>query len=114
MRRAFIAGLKKHHAYLLPGSCSTARTTLHRAAQRHTGPPSPASRGFGLLMLCLWGRALSLGVMEERANLLACPYQQQQGTVLAAFQGGLSCTQALNPDAGTNLISNSITGEEKL
>lgn len=66
MRRAFIAGIKKHRTYLLP-----ARTTLYRAAQRHIGLPPPASIGLGLLMLWLWGRVFWIEVMEERDNLLA-------------------------------------------
>lgn len=87
MRRAFIVSLKQYRGHLEPASHSTAKTTLHRAAQRHVKPP-----------LCSQNRAwhphaMALGT-EDGATSLVCLYQQQQGAVLAASQGGPRGTQA--------------------
>lgn len=93
MRRAFTVGLKQYRAYLVPASRLTARTTPHRAAQRHVSLPSAARMRLGLPVPWLWGQSPLAWGDGGQSQLAGVPILTAVGRCLAAFQGGPSCTQ---------------------
>ena len=87
MRRVFIVGLKQYCAYLVPASCSTARTTLHRAAQRHISLPSAARTGLGLHVPWFWGQSPLACGDRGRSLLAGVPILTAVGRCLGCFSG---------------------------